>query len=1048
NKTVVIKEHHKTLSGHTLKPVFVYSREEYFNAPPSQKSHQVSTLSVPQESPNIVSMPKQLPSYVMAGEHSVPNAQLVRRRIDYQEVAEYRMLKPTAGSTTTKTSTTTTNKISAKTLGNPVFCKPLSVRIDESPVKIVDERASLSSSTSSAARRKSRLIPPTDRVLRSGKTAGIFRESIDYETATPLPSATRQNAIRRRAKEIEEDIEEESTIHLSATEPLMKQSSNSRLSEGNLGMNNSTSRPWHLSSMLGLSPEPSYRSPSFHVRESQDYSRRVPSGSIFSSFSFPSEASHFTSLCGRIGSCILNLIAIPLVLLHYLYLAVCTFSKAIYTGTSRLFHNASRSKNLFSYQSGSSYGVNNTTFTSSLRDHRSSGDIVSPPFFRKCPSSCCLLLVLLLLLLLLSSALGGFIYRPISLNTTGSLSEQAYLFGLLPSDAECHRLTRSHPGRSTTIPADFVADSELRDLRWRCLSLVYLQPSVNAIHQHLSDLWTCVAGWFQSFFTSPSHIPSATEETHFPEPTPQNIDDLLKRLKKIDSGMADLKRQIVELKEAHSTGLSTHEDGYGVLTSDVSQLRSVVTSLKEQISALANKVSDKADYESRQLLIDELSKQAAFVSTASLDVRLQELRSHLEAIAKSASSTASTPVDESTLRKEIAKIERFEKAISELSTIVNTQKAILEEKLTNMKEELDSFKKNHSESLMDIDSKVSEEINSVMKESQSNLNGLESRLSTEMGKISSRIDSLERLNGDLEQALTKLASELTFIQETGVSSKSGISESQIEEIFNEMKSSFYKKLTVDLKQKIVEELSHSLESGAALELKLLSLIRTTVDERLKNTFIDKTQATQMETIPINVLAYIDGLLQTFTADGTGKADFALESAGGTVVSTRCTRTYTSFKSAISLFGITLAYWSRSPNEILQPSNHPGECWCFYGQEGQAIVRLAASVYITGVSLEHIPKALAHTGRIDSAPRDFVIKALDSESDAPHQGDILGEFTYDESGEPIQYFSVKDRANGKPTRFVELSVKSNHGHPEYTCIYRLRVHGRMAEEDGK
>lgn len=64
---------------------------------------------------------------------------------------------------------------------------------------------------------------------------------------------------------------------------------------------------------------------------------------------------------------------------------------------------------------------------------------------------------------------------------------------------------------------------------------------------------------------------------------------------------------------------------------------------------------------------------------------------------------------------------------------------------------------------MDIDSKVSEEVTSVMKESQSNLNGLESRLSNEMGKISSRIDSLERLNSDLEQALTKLASGRLFV---------------------------------------------------------------------------------------------------------------------------------------------------------------------------------------------------------------------------------------------------------------------------------------------
>lgn len=132
------------------------------------------------------------------------------------------------------------------------------------------------------------------------------------------------------------------------------------------------------------------------------------------------------------------------------------------------------------------------------------------------------------------------------------------------------------------------------------------------------------------------------------------------------------------------------------------------------------------------------------------------------------------------------------------------------------------------------------------------------------------------------------------------------------------------------------------------------------------------------------------------------------------------------------------------SEILQPGNHPGECWCFHGSEGQAIVRLAVAVHVTGVSLEHIPKALAHTGRIDSAPRDFVIKALNSESDAPSDGEILGEFAYDELGKPIQYFAVKDRADGKPTRFVELVVKSNHGHPEYTCIYRLRVHGRMPE----
>jgi hypothetical protein len=26
--------------------------------------------------------------------------------------------------------------------------------------------------------------------------------------------------------------------------------------------------------------------------------------------------------------------------------------------------------------------------------------------------------------------------------------------------------------------------------------------------------------------------------------------------------------------------------------------------------------------------------------------------------------------------------------------------------------------------------------------------------------------------------------------------------------------------------------------------------------------------------------------------------------------------------------------------------------------------------------------------------------------------------------------------------VELSVLQNHGHPDYTCLYRLRVHGAV------
>ena len=31
------------------------------------------------------------------------------------------------------------------------------------------------------------------------------------------------------------------------------------------------------------------------------------------------------------------------------------------------------------------------------------------------------------------------------------------------------------------------------------------------------------------------------------------------------------------------------------------------------------------------------------------------------------------------------------------------------------------------------------------------------------------------------------------------------------------------------------------------------------------------------------------------------------------------------------------------------------------------------------------------------------------------------------------------------RLVELSVHNNHGHPDYTCLYRLRVHGNVSQD---
>lgn len=114
------------------------------------------------------------------------------------------------------------------------------------------------------------------------------------------------------------------------------------------------------------------------------------------------------------------------------------------------------------------------------------------------------------------------------------------------------------------------------------------------------------------------------------------------------------------------------------------------------------------------------------------------------------------------------------------------------------------------------------------------------------------------------------------------------------------------------------------------------------------------------------------VLAIYDADKTGLVDFALESAGGQVLSTRCTESYQMKSAEISIFGIPLWYPSNTPRTVISPSVQPGECWAFQGFPGFLVMQLNNKVYVTGFTLEHIPKSLSPNGHIDSAPYNFSV----------------------------------------------------------------------------
>ncbi|XP_056266214.1 SUN domain-containing protein 2 [Pseudoliparis swirei] len=171
------------------------------------------------------------------------------------------------------------------------------------------------------------------------------------------------------------------------------------------------------------------------------------------------------------------------------------------------------------------------------------------------------------------------------------------------------------------------------------------------------------------------------------------------------------------------------------------------------------------------------------------------------------------------------------------------------------------------------------------------------------------------------------------------------------------------------------------------------------------------------------------------------ADFALESQGASVVSTRCSETYALRSACLVLFGLPLWFRSESPRTVIQgyPDMLPGRCWAFHGVQGTLLISLSHPITLTHVTLDHLPLYNSPTGSIDSAPKDFEVYGMKDEED---EGTLLGSFTYDEAGEPTQTFRLPN-PSGEVHRCVELRVLSNWGHVQYTCLYRFRVHGEIA-----
>ncbi|KAI5651940.1 hypothetical protein NE865_00277 [Phthorimaea operculella] len=116
---------------------------------------------------------------------------------------------------------------------------------------------------------------------------------------------------------------------------------------------------------------------------------------------------------------------------------------------------------------------------------------------------------------------------------------------------------------------------------------------------------------------------------------------------------------------------------------------------------------------------------------------------------------------------------------------------------------------------------------------------------------------------------------------------------------------------------------------------------------------------------------VAGMLEVYDADKTGLVDYALESAGGQVVSTRCTELYQIKTKQYSILGMPVWWVYTSPRYALTPGAMPAECWAFQGFPGylgeccgtvpgqDEAVQHPGHAGVVGV---HVPALRPHAGR--------------------------------------------------------------------------------------
>jgi len=256
-----------------------------------------------------------------------------------------------------------------------------------------------------------------------------------------------------------------------------------------------------------------------------------------------------------------------------------------------------------------------------------------------------------------------------------------------------------------------------------------------------------------------------------------------------------------------------------------------------------------------------------------------------------------------------------------------------------------------------------------------------------------------------------------------------------------------------------------------MDKKILTEVKSYIDNKLSDHF-QKMRKQQFDVNPKQLddllkskfKEYIDKLFELYSADRIGMVDYAFYSSGGRVIMPMTTQISRSDldkfyldhqqvpkaqekKGIINRFLNVFVKKSDTPidlfpdpTNVIKQSLQPGDCWAFLGHKGQVTIKLSKPIRISHITIDHTHRLISH--QMNSAPKQFNVWGwrLDLEGKSLINQTLIAEGMYNTEKNQIQTFPAKP--SNEIYSFVTLEILTNYGNPDYTCVYRFRVHSEI------